>query len=130
MKTTPTGARFRFGLAWLLLAAALIMRAVVPQGYMAEAAPDGTIVVALCQSDAVLTIPLKRQQHDEEPPQGREQAPCAFASLAIGDGPGPDAPVLSLPDRVAEQFDASEVAFALAAAARQLPPARAPPAKA
>jgi len=123
VSTTP---RARLGLAWLLLAAALLMRAAIPQGYMAEAAADGAVTITVCHSDAVLTIPLGKKDKGES----REQQPCAFASLATGDAPGPDAFDLPLPRATVESFTTAEAPFALAAAARQLPPARAPPAKA
>ena len=117
--------RAKFGFAWLLLvAAALSMRVLIPQGYMAESTSPGTLTVTVCHSDAVLRIPVEKKAPDRE---RRDQQPCAFAKLAVGDAPGPDAAPLPLPPAVAASFAVHEAPFALASAARQLPPSRGPP---
>jgi hypothetical protein len=64
---------------WLLLAAALFMRALVPQGYMAERDVAGAITVKVCGSGHVLHIPVG--QGDTPDADERAQPPCAFAGL-------------------------------------------------
>lgn len=114
----------KIGFAWVLLLAALAMRAVIPQGYMAESTSPGTLAVTVCHSGAVWQIPVEKKQDREQ----RDPQPCAFAGLSTGAPPGPDAIVLSLPPVAAASFATNEAPLALASAARQLPPARGPPA--
>lgn len=112
---------------WLLLVTALFMRAVMPQGYMPDAGQQ-TITVKLCHSSAVMTLVLPPKEGHGRSGEGRDQPPCAFANLAPGALPAADLLALPLPKAVLENFSADEAPFALAAVARQLPPARAPPA--
>lgn len=68
--------------AALLLGAVLLLRALVPGGWMVERA-GGELTVALC-SDAsggqvFVTIPLGDETPD---PHEGQQAPCAFTALA------------------------------------------------
>jgi hypothetical protein len=111
---------------WLLLAAALFMRAVIPQGYMPERAESGAIAVALCNSNGVHLIPLGNR--DGSPAKGqRAGEPCAFAGLtgpALAPPPLPRLP-LRAPVKLAY---ADGAAFEVAPVAeRFLPPVRGPP---
>lgn len=123
--TTTTGARFRFALAWLLLAA-LLVRAAIPQGYMAETTEAGVLAVTICHSDAVWQIPLAEKDGEPKRSADTEPQPCVFAGYGAAVPPAEPA-ALPVPASVAGAFVRAEAAFALAHAARQLPPARAPP---
>lgn len=68
--------------AWLLVAAALFMRAAVPAGWMPEQSQDGSIIARICNSAIEIEIPTKRG--DSAPKQGEHQSPCAFAGFAHG----------------------------------------------
>lgn len=108
---------------WLLLAAALFMRAVMPQGYMAEA-KGGVLIVDICNSDATWTIelpPKKGEAKEHEKP-----SPCAFAGFAAA-ATMPDMPLLPqvLPARAVQPTLAAK-ALALRPA-HTLPPSTGPP---
>ena len=60
---------------WLLLAAALFMRAFLPQGYMPERTESGAITVRVCGSGHVLQIPTGK----DEAPNKSERAEPPFA---------------------------------------------------
>ena len=75
---------------WLLLVAALFMRAFVPQGYMPARSDSGAVTVRVCGSGHVLQIPIG---NDKAPrPNERAEPPCAFAGLGtpVLPPPGPD----------------------------------------
>ena len=111
---------------WLLLAAALFMRAVLPQGYMPERSADGSIAVAVCGSDGVHLIPLEgRGIPDDDRP--RAEPPCAFAGLGTLAAPLPAGFELAMPAPAERAFAATLAAVSVAAAPRLLPPARGPP---
>ena len=95
---------------WLLLAAALFMRAVLPQGYMPERTDGGSFAVVVCGSGGTHLIRLGGAA-DQPQERQRAEPPCAFAGLGTGTVPP------------------SEWAAPLAPAAphRLLPPARGPP---
>ena len=121
--------RARNGFTLVLLLAALVVRAALPQGYMAESSAPGALTVTICHSDAVVQIPLREQGDAPAKSADPEPQPCVFA----GYGPALSATEtasLQRPAVVAEAFTQSEAPFALAQAARQLPPARGPPATA
>src|SRR6188768_2751395 len=64
---------------WLLLAAALFMRAFLPQGYMPEQSEGGAITVRVCGAGHVVQIPTGK---DGAPARSeRAEPPCAFAGL-------------------------------------------------
>ncbi len=110
---------------YLLLAAALFMRAFVPAGYMAERSDSGTIAVALC-SGGVHLIPLKQ---DREAPDENERAepPCSFAGLAAPALPPPLASELLAPTPVATAYAGDLASERVPLAHRLFPPARGPP---
>lgn len=117
--------RAKRGFALVLLLAALLVRGAIPQGYMAESTAPGVLTVTICHSDAVMQIPLGKSDAPSKSADPEPQ-PCVFA----GYGPAlasAEAASLPLPAAVAEAFARSEAPFVLAAAARQIPPARAPP---
>ena len=111
---------------WLLLAAALFMRAFVPQGYMPERSGDGAIAVAMCASGGVHLIPLKDEGSAPADRAKRAGEPCAFTGL------GHAVPLSGLPDApppVASALApfAGFAAAGPAGAPRLRPPARGPP---
>lgn len=120
--------RAKLAFVWLLLAAALLVRAAVPQGYMTERADDGAVTVLICHSDAVWQIPIPEKKKKPADGDSKGQEVCAFAGLGTGAMPGSSALDLPLPQAVAERFAAGRGPFVLAAEARQRPPARGPPA--
>lgn len=109
---------------WLLLAAALFMRALLPQGYMPERAADGTIAVALCGSDGIHLIPLADESDDDSQ---RAEPPCAFAVLTAPAVAPPAFAELAAPALAAVAFAKTFAAPAPTPAARLLPPATGPP---
>ena len=117
--------RARRGFALVLLLAALLVRGAIPQGYMAESTAPGVLTVTVCHSDAVVQIPLGAKDAPAKSADPEPQ-PCLFAgygpALPPAEGASP-----TLPAPVAEAFSRAEATFALAHAARQLPPARGPP---
>ena len=118
--------RARRGFALMLLLAALLVRGAIPQGYMAESTAPGTLTVTICHSDAVVQIPLEPKREAPVKSVDPEPQPCVFAGQGAATPPV-EAPALPLPAPIAEAFAQAEAPFALAQAARQLPPARGPP---
>jgi hypothetical protein len=108
---------------YLLLAATLFMRAVLPQGYMPERSDAGSIAVVVCGSGAVHRIPVG----DGEEQQQRAEPPCAFAGLAAPAVPAPRLPELRFPARVELAHSAQAQPAVPAAAPHLRPPARGPP---
>ncbi len=115
------------GVALALLAVALLVRAAVPQGWMPETA-HGTISITLCTAAGAVQMHLPGK-HEPSPDHERGQQPCAFGGLAHASTPPEPGAVLPLPGPVAEQYVRAYTHFILAQAARQMPPARAPPAR-
>ena len=112
-------------LLWLLLAAALFMRAFLPQGYMPAHTSDGAITVRVCGSGHVLQIPTGQEQ---APKKGeRAEPPCAFAGLGTPALPPPAVAGLAAPEPAEPIFaEAVDAAFGLSAPLPH-PPARGPP---
>lgn len=91
-------------LALCLLAAALCMKALVPQGYMLAAPATGTkvLTVAFCfdgleRRSVDIAIPVTGKSvpgHDG--PSGKDSGHCAFSALGFGALGGADAPLLAL----------------------------------
>jgi hypothetical protein len=118
--------RARRGFALMLLLAALLVRGAIPQGYMAESTAPGVLTLTICHSDAVVQIPLAEQGEPPAKSADPEPQPCAFA----GNGPvvpPAEAADLPIPAVTTEALAQFEKPFALAQAARQLPPSRGPP---
>lgn len=114
--------------AALLLGAVLLLRALVPGGWMVERS-GGEITVALCADasggQVFVTIPLGDPAPD---PHDGQQAPCAFTALA-GLADLPSAAVLAPPppDRAAPAPAPLEIAVGQGLAAPP-PPQTGPPA--
>jgi len=109
---------------YLLLAAALFIRAFLPQGYMPERSSSGTIAVALCASGGVHLIRLGETEPRNE---RRAEQPCMFAGTAAPLLP-PPAPLVLESREAGEAVFASHIAApGLFAGPRLLPPATGPP---
>lgn len=86
----------------MLLAVALAVRLLVPQGYM-PVATHQTLTVQLCHDGSApltteIAIPLSGQERGQ-PGHGRGNAadsPCAFSSLGMGATGAVDGPLLAL----------------------------------
>ena len=119
-------------LAVWLIAAALLMKMLVPTGYMASASA-GTIIIELCTGfgPRTMTVAMPGMAHHDDAPKGdhgRGEMPCAFAGLS--------APSLATADPI---LLAIAIAFVIAAAFRVVatgavtappflrPPLRGPP---
>jgi len=111
---------------WLLLAATLFMRAVMPSGYMAERTDAGSIIVTVCNSDMQLEIPLKRAGDAPEKGHG-SPAPCAFAALSAHAAPAPDIALPSPAEATALAHWPDRLVAVQRRGTRNLPPARGPP---
>ena len=110
---------------WLLLAAALFMRAFLPQGYMPERTDSGGITVKVCGSGHVLKIPAGK---GEAPDEGdRAEPPCAFAGLGTPALPPPLAAELPTPEQLELAFAHTGHATRLPGTRLPHPPARGPP---
>ncbi len=110
---------------WVLLAAALFVRAFVPQGYMPERAADSTITVAICGSEGHWAIPAGKSA--PAPEEARADPPCAFAGIgtpALPPGPALEVPTLAL--GAAHYPGPSRIVGAVGAEVL-LPPVRGPP---
>lgn len=113
--------------AWLLLAAALCLRALVPHGTMPARDAGGTIALLPCGSDGVWLIPLGEAHGNEKGGKDRAAPPCAFAGLSSPAAPPPDLPALPLRFARAESFVPFARLVSPPATPAFRPPARAPP---
>ena len=84
-RTRPTHA------IWLLLAATLLLRALVPAGWMPDVDRSDAIVAKMCNSAMTVTIPLGRERVPDDS-AAQHSAPCLFAGFAsdapLGGSPG------------------------------------------
>lgn len=113
----------------LLLAAALLVRAVVPQGFMVDRTADG-VTIAMCNSDMTVTIPLKDGplKDGQGPKQADQQAdPCAFAGHQSAATPPEGLAPLPLPLLAPAPHDAVRERALSPASPHHLPPATGPP---
>lgn len=106
----------------LLIAAALMMRALVPGGTMISN-ERGDLAITLCNSDMMLVIPMKDKA--PSPDDGDRQPPCAFAGHAPADTP--PAQFAPLPQFAAAAYDATRAQALSPDSPRFLPPSTGPP---
>ena len=111
---------------WLLLAAALFLRAAVPQGTMPDAGGGRFVAVPMCNSAALWHIPLGQAGEDSGGDQPAA-APCAFAGLGSPAAPPPVLPDLPPPAIADRAFARVAVRAAPPALPAPRPPARGPP---
>jgi len=119
--TRAWGNRRIAGWAWLLIAAVLLLRTAVPQGFMPERSVDGAITLTICGSGGLVHIPLKQ----DAPKKDNAPSHCAFAGIGIADLPPPlELPVLGL---TSPAFIERHEAAQRAASLYPRPPSRGPP---
>ena len=125
---TMNRARLRQSYSWylLLIAAALVMRALVPAGMMTAASADGGITVEICNSDVQWHLPTKAK-HPGKSSAENGSGHCLFAGHAGGDTPPEPAGDVAAPFASTARFAGFVTPAAARSHARQLPPARAPP---
>lgn len=112
---------------WLLLAAAVFMRAFVPAGWMPDTSRADVLVVTVCNGGYQVAIPLDREgapAQDED----HGEAPCLFAGFAAGAplGSAGLAPIALAP--ATQVRGTVPTPFLLARNPRLTPPLRGPPA--
>ena len=111
---------------WLLLAATLLLRALVPAGWMPDVDRSDAIVAKMCNSAMTVTIPLGRERVPDDS-AAQHSAPCLFAGFA-SDAPLGGSPLVVTAAILAEQRGVAVLAaLQLARTAYLLPPGRAPP---
>ena len=121
-------ARFRAGAVLVVLA--LLLRVLVPAGFMPAASADGAahFAITICDGAGGHTIALPGQPHAPADPRDvSAHAVCPFAAfaLAVATVTAPDL-ALRLPERMAAVRGWRAAAVVLAAP-RWRPPGRAPP---
>jgi hypothetical protein len=119
--TRAWGNRRIAGWAWLLVAAVLLLRVAVPQGFMPERTGDGSITLTICGSGGLIHIPLK----EDAPKKDNAPSHCAFAGIGVADMPSPL--VLTRLDWTAPEFVERHEAAQRASALYPRPPSRGPP---
>ena len=119
-RTRPTHA------IWLLLAATLLLRALVPAGWMPDVYRSDAIVAKMCNSSMGVTIPLGRDPAPGDS-TAHQSGTCLFAGFA-SDAPLGGSPLVVTAAILAEQRGVAVLAaLQLARTAYLLPPGRAPP---
>ena len=108
----------------LLIAAALMMRALLPGGTMIEADRSGNLVVTICNSNAMLVIPMKEQAPASD--DGDQQS-CAFIHLADNSTTPDPMARPALPQVAAAEWNATRTRALSPASPHHLPPATGPP---
>lgn len=129
-------------LGLVLMAIAIAMRVLIPQGFMpTEGASAGHVVLALCADQGVGGSPgLLAAHHDAggdatDPKPGHpspgvpENPQCAFAGWQAAPAPEPTAPATTTVWRAVEPAGSAEPAGPITIAAAK-PPATGPPARA
>lgn len=101
----------------------LMLRAAVPAGFMPERSDAGTITLTVCNTGAVVHIPLGK---DKAPKNDPAPSHCAFAGMGA---PADLPPPLVLPalDWRGQYFSERAEAAQRAAALYPRPPSRGPP---
>lgn len=108
---------------WLLIAATLMVRALVPAGWMPAQTESGAITVQICNSDQSWTIPTEKRDTN----QHRARESCPFGLLASA-ADLPDFPWLAaIPVPAGVAYIAWLREIAPRVADRLRPPGRAPP---
>lgn len=111
----------------MLVAVALFVRAVVPQGYMAQEDASGGFEITLCNSDGSWVIPMAEPAGGHEKETDHSGSACQFGGHSeAGDTPQ-IASVLLLPDARRAAFAPDLVASLSLRHVRPIPPATGPP---
>ena len=108
----------------LLIAAALLVRAVVPQGWMVEQ-HGGGIAISVCNSAAQVVIPMKRDgQPADESAHGKA---CGYAAHFAAATPPDGLALPPLPQLAAAVWNATREHAQSPSRLNPLPPATGPP---
>lgn len=110
----------------LLVAAALSVRAFLPGGTMLASDNRGEVVITLCNSDALLVLPLKGKT--PSPAEGEAGKPCLYAHLADNSVPPDPLARPALPLAAQPVWNATREKARSPASKADLPPATGPPA--
>jgi len=119
-------------LAFLLVAAALVMKAVIPSGFMLTPS-NGTIMVSICsgQGPQMVAMDLGKGtvDHGGDHQDGKKaEHPCAFSSLSMAAATGADTVLLALAIAYVLALGLLPVTSRQPSAPSRLrPPLRAPP---
>ncbi|WP_066650163.1 MULTISPECIES: DUF2946 family protein [Sphingomonas] len=115
-------------LALLLVALALSMRALLPQGYMVTPS-NGTIMVSICSGQAAQMVAIDVDKHDGDHQDGATaDHPCAFSGLGMSAMGGADIVLLAIAFAYVLTLGFLAItAPPRPAVARLRPPLRAPP---
>ena len=110
----------------LLVAAALLLQAVVPQGYMVGEDASGSLAIEICHSDQVIVIPMKdtAPSHDSEEAAAKA---CAFAAGHDSTAPADPNTRLRLPQLAQAAYDALREKALSPDTPADIPPATGPP---
>lgn len=122
--------RSRLTFVWLLLAAALLARALMPAGWMPTVEQDG-IRIALCTGYGPVTVVLDREgaPRKDGPQRQSPHDPCPYGVATAQALDLPPALALNLPPAAVAALTGPAVVTARLVAERSLrPPARGPPA--
>lgn len=125
--TNRPASLWRNAASMLLVAAALLLQAVMPHGYMLGEDASGGIAVEICNSDQVLIIPVK----DAGPSHDDREAPakvCAFSGLQDNGTANDPNLRLPLPQLALAAYDAVRQQALSPDTLADLPPATGPPA--
>ena len=121
-------------LALLLILCALLVKALVPAGYMIGS-NSKTLTVQLCadglgaKMTRQIEIPMESGSHNSKGNQSKADGSCAFSSLAMGGVAGADAALLALALVFILVLGFAPVTLPRASPRAQLrPPLRGPPA--
>jgi hypothetical protein len=126
---TASWAHPRFALFWLLAAAALLLRAGLPSGWMPQAA-EGGIRIALCTGDSTVmaTLGADGKVHKDAPAPDAPRDPCPFG-LTLAAAEVPTAPLFAAVPPAPQAAPPMALAEAEKRIRRSIrPPARGPPA--
>ena len=111
---------------WVFLVATLLVRALVPVGWMPDTGRTDVLVAKVCNADYVLRIPLKRDNKPAED-SSHQSSNCLFAGFG-GDAPLPEAElVTALAPPVHQARVAALAELLLERVAYLTPPGRGPP---
>lgn len=118
-------------LSLALIACALLLRAIVPAGWMPTLGADGTARISICSGMGPQTVWLDRdgKLHKDAPTgQHHDQQPCGFGALGLGldVGPSPAVPPQSRSIEATAPFDGQTLAIGRGLAAPP-PPSTGPP---
>jgi hypothetical protein len=94
---------------------------------MVDQRADGQIAITLCNSDAVVTIPMKPGHQPRQDDGAARDLPCAFAAHHADSIPPNDPAALPLPQVATAAYDATRQRALSPERAANLPPATGPP---